>query len=66
MKHLSGKEVEAKTSLSRVTIWRMEQRGEFPQRVQISLNRVGWIESEVDEWMQARPRVGVAEYEVSE
>ena len=41
-------------SLSAVTIWRMEKRGEFPQRRQISANRVAYLESEVTDWMKSR------------
>lgn len=29
-------------------------RGEFPKRVQIERNRVGWLESEVADWLNAR------------
>lgn len=42
------------TGLSRVTRWRMEQRGDFPRRRQISLNAVAWLETEIREWMQAK------------
>jgi prophage regulatory protein len=40
--------------ISAVTIWRMEKRGEFPQRRQISANRVAYLESEVTAWMKSR------------
>ena len=40
--------------ISAVTIWRMETRGEFPQRRQISANRVAYLESEVLAWMKSR------------
>ena len=40
--------------ISAVTIWRMEKRGEFPQRRQISANRVAYLESEVIGWMKSR------------
>jgi prophage regulatory protein len=43
-----------KTGLSRMTIYRLENRGEFPQRKQLSPNSVGWLESEVDEWLATR------------
>jgi predicted DNA-binding transcriptional regulator AlpA len=32
----------------------MEKRGEFPQRRQISANRVAYLESEVIGWMKSR------------
>ena len=42
------------TSLSRVTRWRMERKGTFPRRRQISLNRIGWLESEIRAWVEAQ------------
>jgi prophage regulatory protein len=36
------------------TLWRMEQRGEFPKRVKVSPGRVGWLESDVDAWIAKR------------
>lgn len=52
---LSKPEVLSISGLSHVTQWRMENRGEFPKRRQISPNRVGWLESEVLEWVNTRP-----------
>ncbi len=40
--------------ISAVTIWRMEKRGDFPQRRQISAHRVAYLESEVVAWMKSR------------
>ena len=53
-------EVEARTGLSRSTRWRLEADGLFPHRRQISINSVGWLESELQEWIAARPRRGAA------
>ena len=33
---------------------RLERAGEFPQRIHLSQNRVGWLASEVDEWIAKR------------
>jgi len=44
-------------SVSTVTIWRMEKRGELPRRKQISSRTVGWLESEIKEWLEKRPPV---------
>ena len=52
---LSKPEVLSISGLSHVTQWRMEKRGEFPQRRQISPGRVGWLESEILDWMESRP-----------
>ena len=58
---LSIRQVIERTGLSGTTIWRMENRGEFPARVQISENRVGWYSDEIDEFIESRPRIGSAE-----
>jgi len=52
---LKHEEVIEVTGLSSVSIWRLEGRGEFPKRRKISPNRVGWLASEVDEWIRTRP-----------
>jgi prophage regulatory protein len=33
---------------------RLEKAGLFPKRVQLGLNRVGWVESEVMDWLEKR------------
>lgn len=43
-------EVRRETSLHRATIYRQIQAGTFPRPVQISLNRVGWWESDIEAW----------------
>jgi len=35
-------------------IARLEAAGEFPKRVKLGPNRVGWIEEEVLDWLQKR------------
>jgi prophage regulatory protein len=41
--------------VGRTTLWRMERAGNFPPRRVIVGNCVGWIESEVEEWIHRRP-----------
>ena len=64
MEILNVKDVSLITKLSRVTIWRLENKGKFPQRIKISTKRVGWLEHEVIKWIEKRPRV-VSESEVT-
>lgn len=53
---LLEEDVKAATRLSRTTRWRMEQKGEFPQRrIMTNGGRVGWLASEVQEWLETRP-----------
>lgn len=40
--------------LSRSTLRRMEKAGAFPPRIEFSKNRVGWLASEVEEWILDR------------
>jgi len=49
-------QVSKKTGYSSATIYRLEKRGEFPSRVQLGPNSVGWWEHEVDAWLANRPR----------
>jgi prophage regulatory protein len=35
-------------------IRRLEKTGQFPQRVQIGANRVGWVRAEVEQWINDR------------
>lgn len=48
------KEVQEMTGLSRTTIWRMERKGEFPNRVSLGVGSVGWKLSEVNQWVKNR------------
>ena len=47
-------EVLARTGLSRSTIYVRLDQGRFPRPVSLGARGVGWIESEVDEWLRAR------------
>ncbi|WP_347710801.1 AlpA family phage regulatory protein [Geotalea sp. SG265] len=48
------KDLKALTGLSRTTVWRLEKKGEFPQRRQLSEGAVGYLLSEVRAWMSSR------------
>ena len=52
--YLSMREVIDLTGLSRSTIDRLENRGKFPKRVELSTQRVGWIVEEVEAWRKQR------------
>lgn len=51
---LRKREVFNRTGLSQSTVYRMEKAGKFPKRIQISIQCVGWVESEVDDWIRQR------------
>jgi prophage regulatory protein len=44
-------ELFSKLRLSDATIWRLEKKGKFPQRIRLGGNSVGWFENEIDEWL---------------
>jgi prophage regulatory protein len=56
MKILRTPEVIQLTGLSRVTLWRLEQKGQFPARRHLSENSVGWLDNEIYQWLDSRPR----------
>jgi prophage regulatory protein len=51
---LRRKSVEARTGLSRSTLYQMMQTGHFPKPVRIGGRAVAWPETEVDAWIDAR------------
>ena len=57
MRFLRTDEVERRAGLSRTTIWRLERKGQFPARRRIGPNAVGWLEEEIDAWIESRPTV---------
>ena len=42
------------TGLSKATIYRLLERGEFPPRVKLSPRCVGWRVADVDAWLDER------------
>ena len=60
---LRRKQVEARTGLSRSTIYLRIARGEFPAPVSLGIRAVGWDSSAIDRWIAdriAQSRKGVA------
>ena len=41
-------------SVSKQTLWRMENRGELPNRVKISKRAVGWMASDIREFLESK------------
>ncbi|MCZ6741136.1 MAG: AlpA family transcriptional regulator [Alphaproteobacteria bacterium] len=55
-KFLRLPQVIDQTGLSKASIYRLERQGDFPHRVSISPGTVGWRESEIDQWIDGRPK----------
>jgi prophage regulatory protein len=43
-----------KTGLSRSTIYTLIKLGDFPKQIQLSPRTMGFLESEIDEWIAGR------------
>jgi len=51
---LRRKQVEELTGLSRSTLYKFIKEGLFPQPISLGSRAVGWIGSEVDQWISKR------------
>ena len=56
-KILRRRDVEAAVGLSKGQIYKMISRGEFPpsRRLTPSGKAVGWLDSEISDWIDSRP-----------
>ena len=54
MRILSKKQVKELVLYSITHIDRLEKTGKFPLKVRLGLNRVGYVESEIMEWLEQR------------
>lgn len=50
------RDLRSVTGLSPRHIDRLEKAGQFPKRVQLSSQSVGWIEQEIADWLASRKR----------
>ena len=55
MQHINSilrrKQVEARTGLSRSTIYLRIKEGSFPKPISLGARAVGWLEFEINEWL---------------
>lgn len=49
-------EVRKVTGLARTTIWRLERERLFPARCKLGARSIGWLASEVSNWLRTRAR----------
>ncbi|MGF1761104.1 AlpA family transcriptional regulator [Photobacterium sagamiensis] len=47
-------EVKEKTGLSRSSIYLRMSKGDFPQSISLGERAVGWVEMDVEHWLDAR------------
>lgn len=43
-----------RTGVSRVQWWRLEREGKAPRRIRLSANSIGWLRSELNQWIVER------------
>ncbi|MBU1691811.1 MAG: AlpA family transcriptional regulator [Gammaproteobacteria bacterium] len=46
--------VKARTGLSRSTLYLKIQQGTFPKNISLGERSTGWLENEVQEWIESR------------
>lgn len=46
------------TNYSRTRRWELEKLGLFPKRRQLGEHKIGWLKSEIDDWIKSRPISG--------
>lgn len=54
MRVLKIKEVLNKTGLGKTTLYALVKQSQFPQPISLGLRAVGWLDSEIDSWIQAK------------
>lgn len=57
-RYIRSDELTHMTGLSLSTIYRFEQNGGFPRRRVLGPNSVGWLASEINDWLTSRPIPG--------
>ena len=65
MRILRRNAVTQKTGLERSAIYDRMQRGVFPKQVKLGPKAVGWLEHEIDAWIDARAAERDAERVIS-
>ncbi len=54
MRVLRKRAVVKKVGYSSMHIARLEKAGQFPRRIRLGPNSVGWVEAEIDAWIEAK------------
>ena len=49
------REVCTRIGVSYVTLWTWMREGKFPRSREVGGQKIAWLESEIDDWMNSRP-----------
>ena len=52
---LRRRDVEGITGMSRASIYRLMQKGDFPRPVKVGSTAVRWKENDIAAWIESRP-----------
>lgn len=53
-KVLRMKQVVERTGICRAMVYRLQRLGQFPQSIKLSERATGWLEHDVDAWIESR------------
>ncbi len=53
-KILRMKQVVERTGICRAMVYRLQRLGQFPQSIKLSERATGWLEHDVDAWIESR------------
>jgi prophage regulatory protein len=53
--------VKDRTGLATSTIYKLIRAGKFPRHIKITERASGWLETDIDAWVESRARKGEAE-----
>ena len=55
LRSLSRAEVLDRIGVTYPCLWAWMQKGQFPRARELGASRIGWLSSEIDDWMRNRP-----------
>jgi len=48
------KEITEKTGLAKSTIYNLISQGKFPKQIDLGARSVGWVDTEIEEWLEEK------------
>lgn len=54
MRIMRLKEITEKTGLAKSTIYNLISQGKFPKQIDLGARSVGWVDTEIEEWLEAK------------
>jgi prophage regulatory protein len=61
LKFIRLPQVKEMVGLSTATIWRLEKKGDFPKRKNISRSSVAWLLSDIENWITRKTQTSVVD-----